>query len=173
MKFILASCVFILAFSINIKVVASESEVCTAEKTEHCSDTKANAKHESAVEAKGEKLSERMNSLYPEKQKNPEQIGIPSIVKLTSPKFMTKIAGNSAKLEWTAVEGATNYHVQVATDPNFKWLVTNDQWVKSNSFDATSLEENKKYYWRVASVKSQNDSMFTKSVFVSSAFSTK
>lgn len=169
MRFVWASFVFILALALNIKSVANEAEVCTAENKDHCADKK-NSVH--ATTEEHEKLGERMNSLFPEKQKNPDLSERPTTVKLTSPKFLSKISGNSVKLEWTLVSGATDYHLQVATDPNFKWLVANEFWVKTNSFDVTQLEGAKKYYWRVASIKNTNDAMFTKSLFVSSVFET-
>jgi hypothetical protein len=185
MKFVLAALVFILALSVTPKVVAAEPEVCTANQKENCTEPKTSSEKSSHVEAKAahgeshkaaeekeEKLGKEMNSLFPTKQKNPVQADRPTVVKLTAPKFLAKVSGASTKLEWSAVEGASSYHVQVATDPNFKWLVANDAFVKTNSFEATQLEAGKHYYWRVASVKSQNDSMFTKSLFVSSVFTT-
>lgn len=160
MKFIAAALVFILALSITPKTVASEPK---AEKGAH---QNSQADHK-------EKLGQTMNSLFPQKQKDAGFSTSPAVVKLTAPKFMAKITGPSTKLEWAAVDGASGYHVQVATDPNFKWLVANDAFVKVNSFDATQLEADTKYYWRVAAVKGENDSMFTKSLFVNSVFSTQ
>lgn len=178
MKFIVAAIVFILALSITPKVVASEhSEVCTADKKENCVENKAEHKTEKAGHGKEkdhhEKLGKTMNSLFPQKEQNPAVSVRPSVVKLTSPKFLAKVSGATAKLEWTAANGASAYHVQVATDPNFKWLVANELWVKGTSFEATQLEADKNYYWRVAAVKGENESMFTKSLFVNSAFTTQ
>lgn len=164
-------------------------EICTTEKTENCApgsatssanhSTKKN-KHEASSEEKHEQnsshhnaLSEKMNSLFPQKSKNADLSSSPSSVTLNSPAFLAEIKGSSTKLQWKEVSGATQYHVQVATDPNFKWLVTNNHFVKTNSLEITELESGKNYYWRVASVNSQNDSMFTKSLFTSSVFITK
>ncbi len=171
MRLALAAFVFILALGLGYRTVASELEVCTAEKTDHCTEKKE-VGHHTEADSKEEKVFEKMNSLFPERQKNAIQSERPLVVKLTAPQFLAKISGTAAKLEWSVVQGATHYHVQVATDPNFKWLVANDYWVKTNSFNATSLEPDRKYYWRVASIKDTNDAMFTKSVFVSSLFST-
>jgi hypothetical protein len=182
MKFIVAALVFILALSITPKVLAENNAehkevVCTADQKENCVEAKAEHKSEKAghgsQEDHHEKLGKTMNSLFPQKQKDASHSTRPTVVKLTSPKFLAKIAGTSTKLEWTAAEGATAYHVQVATDPNFKWLVANEYWVKGTSFEATQLEADKHYYWRVAAVKGENDSMFTKSLFVNSAFTTQ
>lgn len=157
MKFVITAFVFILALSITPKVLAADT---------------GKAGHGSK-EDHHEKLGKEMNSLFPQKQKDAGFSVPPSVVKLTSPKFLAKVSGATAKLEWAAATGATSYHVQVATDPNFKWLVANELWVKTTSFEATQLEADKKYYWRVAAVKGENDSMFTKSLFVNSAFATQ
>ncbi len=175
MKFVIAAFVFILALGLTYKSVASETETCTSDKQEHCTESKAvdHGKTKFHGGAEEERLGEKMNSLFPPKQPNPQLSDRPEIVKLNSPKFLSEVTASSVKLEWAPVTNASNYHVQVATDPNFKWLVANDHWVKTNSFDATQLEPGKRYYWRVAAVKSENDAMFTKSLFVSSAFNTK
>ena len=145
MKFVVAALVFILALSITPKVLAENNAehkevVCTADQKENCVEAKAEHKSEKAghgsQEDHHEKLGKTMNSLFPQKQKDASHSTRPTVVKLTSPKFLAKIAGNSTKLEWTAAEGATAYHVQVATDPNFKWLVANEYWVKGTSFEA-------------------------------------
>lgn len=181
MKFVTAAFVFILALSITPKVLAENNaehtEACTADKKENCTEVKADHKAEKAghgnKEDHHEKLGKEMNSLFPQKQKDGTFSTRPTVVKLTSPKFLAKVSGSSAKLEWTAADGASSYHIQVATDPNFKWLVANELWVKGTSFEATQLEADKKYYWRVASVKGENDAMFIKSLFVNSVFLTQ
>ncbi len=149
MKFVLGTFVFILALGLSVQTLAAGGAT------------------------NGHSLTEKMNALYPEKQKIPELVTRPAPVKLVSPKFMTAINGNSATLEWTAGNGANSYHVQVATDPNFKWLVTNQHLVQGNSFEVKDLQPATTYYWRVASTKSDNDSMYTKSLFESSMFSTQ
>ncbi len=173
MKYVLATFVFFLALGLTVRAVASEPAACTAEKTENCkADEKAHEGKHSEKENHGKHLTKKMNSLYPEKQKNPALSARPQKVKLTSPKFLATAAIPSVKLEWAESEGATSYHVQVATDPNFKWLVANENFVKTNSYQVSNLQPGQKYFWRVASVKDENDSSFTKSLFVSSIFTT-
>ncbi len=94
----------------------------------------------------------------------------PAQTKLTSPEFMAKIKADAQKLEWTASSSADSYHLQVATDPNFKWLMVDEHWVKATSYEVKGLQKGKHYYWRVAAVKSNNDPMSLKSNFVSSMF---
>ena len=94
----------------------------------------------------------------------------PAQAKLTAPAFMAKVSTDTQKLEWSASPTADSYHLQVATDANFKWLLVDDHWVKSTNYELKGLEKGKHYYWRVAAVKSDNDSMSLKSNFVSSMF---
>jgi hypothetical protein len=120
-----------------------------------------------------EELSKKMNSLFPEKEANLAARKAPEKPALTSPAYFAAIKGNAVKLEWKASEGAEEYHVQVATDPNFKWLVTENFAVKGTSFDLSTLEAGKQYYWRVAAVKPNNWSTFRKSFFATSMFETQ
>jgi hypothetical protein len=61
----------------------------------------------------------------------------------------------------------------VATDPNFKWIVAEDHFVKTNTFEFSKAEAGQKYFWRVAAYNTDNDSMYTKSNFTSSVFIAK
>ncbi len=155
MKLVVALFVFILAMSLTIESIAEGA--------------KAGAGHGSGH---GD-LSEKMNSLFPEKQKNPAESARPLLTTLVSPKFLTMLPAGTVKLQWAETAGATNYHVQVATDPNFKWILLNDYWAKGTALNFPNAETGKRYFWRVAAVKQTNISMHTKSLFVSSAFDTK
>lgn len=187
MKLMLVLFVFFLTLGLTIKSVANneakqEPAVCTAENKSHCTDTTANhsGTHEKTHSAEAaensanhhNKKSTEMNSLFPQKEQNAAQTHAPKTVKLTSPAFLAQVNGDTAQLQWTAGENATAYHIQVATDPNFKWLVANEYWVKETSYSVKALTPGQKYFWRVAAVKGENDSMFTKSLFVDSVFST-
>lgn len=169
MKFLVAITAIILALGLSAEVVANEPDVaCSAQNTAKCPP---------AVEAHGAKsgqkdLATEMNSLFPEKQQNSNLSSQPAMVELTSPKFLSKVSG-TIKLEWKPATGANAYHVQVATDPNFKWLVAEEHFDKTNSFSFTKGEPGKKYYWRVAAFNTNNDSMYTKSNFSGSVFETK
>ncbi|MBC7467111.1 MAG: fibronectin type III domain-containing protein [Bdellovibrio sp.] len=192
MKPFVAFVVFILAIGLSAKSIAAETnkapapEVCTPDKTENCAAHGEQSKGESHGASHGtpehggqahggghNELSTKMNSLFPEKQKDPTHVQRPEVAKLVAPKFLDKVSGTTAKLQWSAGPHATTYHVQVATDPNFKWLVANELNVAGTSYDLANLEAGKRYFWRVASVNAENESMYTKSLFVSSAFDTK
>lgn len=118
-------------------------------------------------------LSEKMNSFFPKPQAREGANITPDKPTLSAPKFFAAMAADKVELTWGAVEGADEYHVQVAKDPNFKWLVKDDNHHKSTSFEITNLEAGKHYYWRVAAVKSGNWDTFRKSYFATSMFETK
>lgn len=117
-------------------------------------------------------LTEKMNALFPQPKADPAKNQVPAKPELAGPSYFASIKGDKATLTWKAVAGADEYHVQVATDPNFKWLVANDYSVKGTSFEATALEAGKHYYWRVAAVKTSNWDTFRKSFFAMSMFET-
>lgn len=118
-------------------------------------------------------LSEKMNALFPQAQPNPDKRAVPAKPELAGPQYFSQVKGDKVTLQWKAVEGAEEYHVQLATDPNFKWLVANEYHVKATSFDAAGLEAGKHYYWRVAAVKPNNWSTFRRSFFATSMFETE
>lgn len=109
--------------------------------------------------------------LFPPKLPNVQVTTPPATPVLTSPEFEAKVAG-SATLKWEAVAGADGYHLQVATDPAFKWLVKNDTLVTEAQASVGELKANVHYYWRVAAVKRGNEATYTKSAFATQMFST-
>jgi hypothetical protein len=111
-------------------------------------------------------------ALFPPKVPDKAFSTVPNAPELMSPAFMKALSETSVKLEWKAVEGVEVYHVQVATDPNFKWLKSEQNLLKATSFDVADLEAGKSYYWRVAAVKPENMSTYTKSTFTKSMFKT-
>lgn len=94
----------------------------------------------------------------------------PGKVILETPAAFAKVQGGSATLKWTESQGADSYHVQVATDPNFKWLVKNENFYKGTSMDVGGLEAGKQYFWRVAGMKGDNDPEYIKGFFANSSF---
>lgn len=119
-----------------------------------------------------ENISERMNALFPPKKADPKQRDLPAKTELEAPAFYAKISGGQTSLKWKAVEGADAYHLQVATDPNFKWLKVDEFFLKDTTFALSSLEPGLHYYWRVNAVKTNNEPLFRKSGFVMSMFET-
>lgn len=113
-----------------------------------------------------------MNSLFPEKQPLTKLTVRPGVVALISPKFLSQVTG-STKLAWKAAPGANAYHIQIATDPNFKWLIADEHFISTTSYEFTKAEAGNRYFWRVAAFNSDNEAMFMKSNFVSSVFTVK
>lgn len=128
-------------------------------------------KAHTAAPAHGEgKAKHDPGSLFPQPKQNKDKSTPPATTSLVEPAFMAKVAGTAVTLKWNTVNGAENYHLQVATDPNFKWLKVDNQFQKTASFEVTGLEAGKSYYWRVAAVKNSNDSMYIKGDYEKSMF---
>ncbi len=170
MKILVAVAAFIATIALTTKTLA---EVEPGHKS--AVDQKAEVTHVNAPAEHGGghgDLNAKMNSLFPTKMPVPEMKQRPSVVEIKSPSFLGNVGAGPVKLEWNEVKGATNYHVQVATDPNFKWLVVNEKFIKETTYNFTA-EAGQRYYWRVASYNGGNANSFTKSNFVSSAFNVK
>lgn len=172
MKCLVAGFVFILSLGLSLQSVASESHsadphACTAENKE-CAPV---AESHEGGDAHHD-LGKKMNSLFPGKLKNAALSTTPAAVETVAPKFLAAVPAGTVKLEWSDSK-APEYHLQVATDPNFKWLVVNEKFVKATSYEFANAEAGKKYFWRVAAFNPANDSYFTKSNFSGSAFTTK
>jgi len=125
-----------------------------------------------AAPAVEEKHSKTATQFFPKKEADKSMATRPEAPELLEPAFMTKVSGGSVTLKWKAVAGSTNYHFQLATDPNFKWLVKDEALFQGTSFQASGLEAGKHYYWRVAAQKGTNDPAYTKSGFNKSMFET-
>jgi len=82
---------------------------------------------------------------------------LPAAPQLTSP---ANGAGNvltSTELVWSAVDQASNYHVEVATDSAFNTIVRTADVVGTNYTIAPPLNTSTEYYWRVTADNSCGD----------------
>lgn len=75
---------------------------------------------------------------------------------LTAPVLVSPLNGASGvslapTLTWTAVNGATIYNLQIATDPLFQNLFLTQSGISGTSYTAFDLSNNTTFYWRVAS----------------------
>ncbi len=68
---------------------------------------------------------------------------------LNSPQNSSTIATLNPQFSWTAINGATAYNLQVATDEVFTAIIKNDSNITSASSQAGPLDDNKTYFWRV------------------------
>lgn len=121
-----------------------------------------------------------VRSIASEEKSNPStlkpdlsQQNTPHSPVLTEPSFASMISGNTVELKWAPVQDAESYHVQVASDLNFKWIVAEQNLFTNSTFTVSNLESGKSYFWRVASIKSSNMNQFTKSPFKVSKFEVK
>lgn len=195
MKILVAVAAFLLVLGFNLKSVAEEAH--KAEGAVSCSKDEAGkdcaaeghaaAGHgESHEEGKkpgyganydwSHKRQEQVGAIFPAKQSDKSKAVPPAKVKLSSPKFLEKVSGDAVKLEWTASEGAKTYHIQVSKDAGFNnrsMYVAEDKHFEGTSFEVKGLEAGVKYFWRVAAVNGDQESMFIKSPFAFSEFEVK
>ncbi|HEY8271910.1 MAG TPA: fibronectin type III domain-containing protein [Pseudobdellovibrionaceae bacterium] len=113
-----------------------------------------------------------MDGLFPPPQSNLSFGERPAKPELTAPSFFQKINASQATLTWKAVPTAESYHVQLATDPNFKWLVKEEQLLKGTTLEVAGLESGKHYFWRVSAMKPENKNGHIQGAFSSSMFVT-
>lgn len=112
-------------------------------------------------------------NFFPKPQPNKEAATRAPMVELVSPKALSKVSGGQVTLKWKTVEGADAYRVQVATDPNFKWLVKQEDFYKDTSLDLTGLEAGKHYFWRVYAWRTGSDKGWLSSFAKFSSFETQ
>lgn len=122
---------------------------------------------------KGAKAERDNGSLFPQPQAEISKATPPAKPELLQPAFQAVVTGENVTLTWKEVASANAYHVQVATDPNFKWLKADEHFVKGSSFEVKGLEKGHLYFWRVAGWKNDNMAGTNKSFFATSAFETK
>jgi hypothetical protein len=113
-----------------------------------------------------------MNALFPPPQPNVALSQPPVKVELETPTYYQKISDDKVTLKWKEGADAPVYHVQVATDPNFKWLVKEEHLYKGTSLEVSGLEAGKHYFWRVAGVKPENKKGDIKGPYATSMFET-
>ena len=113
-----------------------------------------------------------MDGLFPPPKADVSKSDRPEKPELVAPTFFQKIGDSKVKLEWKASANAEAYHVQVATDPNFKWLVKEEEMFNGTSLEVTGLEAGKHYFWRVSGERPGNKESHTHGSFASSMFAT-
>lgn len=158
MKWMISSAIFTL-------VVGGVFSAALAADGHGNSDQDAASRHEEALEA-GHDGGHSVGVKQPTADK--ALTTPPGRVTLLGPKPFAKV-GSSVTLSWNPVDGAEVYQIQIAKDPRYKWLVTNEQNLKAQSFEAQNLEKGQ-YFWRVAARKPGNDPSYTKGYFSSSSF---
>lgn len=115
---------------------------------------------------------ERKADFFPRKPADKTLSARPATPELLEPKALS-VVGNQVTLKWKPVETAESYRLQVATDPNFKWIVTQQDFYKDTSYNLTGLESGKHYFWRVYAWKTNNEAGHTSSFATLSSFEVK
>jgi len=108
-------------------------------------------------------------NLLPPPKANRALSTLPSKVELKSPEALSKVAGNTVQLEWAPSESAEAYHLQIAKDPEFKWIIQEEHFIKATRFEVANLPKGQ-VFWRVAASRPQNMEAHWKTVFTSSSF---
>lgn len=173
MKFLFGLLAFAVGLFISIESLANSPEAAPISAPGGSPDSHLTSPVQQNGHGQQNGGHERDNtSLFPPKKPNKSLSTQPPPAELLEPATMSKVGGSSVTLKWQPVAGAESYHLQVATDPNFKWLKAEENLYKKTSYELTNLEPGKHYYWRVASVNSGNNPGMTKSDFVKSMFET-
>ncbi len=78
---------------------------------------------------------------------SPDLSGLPTLVTLVSPVSNT-VNTSIVTFIWDTVS-APDFHIQIATDAQFKNLIKNDSTVTTTSVVVSGLQDSTTYYWRV------------------------
>ena len=78
-----------------------------------------------------------------------------------SPGHDATVSSTTTQLSWSAVGGATGYHVQVSNESGFSsGLIVDDASVSSTSRSVSGLQASTLYYWRVAARDGNGDGSY-------------
>lgn len=80
---------------------------------------------------------------------------------LLSPENNSSSIPTNPVLEWSSVENASSYTLQIATDADFENIIVDDTEITDTSNQATDLIMNTTYYWRVKAVNNEDESSWS------------
>ena len=80
---------------------------------------------------------------------------------LISPPDSAENVSTNPTFEWTPVNGAVSYTLQVSTFGSFINFVVNQPGITSTSYSVNGLEEDKKLFWRVRGATANYEGMFS------------
>lgn len=87
----------------------------------------------------------------------------PAAPLLLSPANGATGVSSAPTLTWSAVTGATSYHVQVSTSSTFGTTIVDSSNVSSTSITAGNLAANTTYYWHVSATNTGGTSAYSSS----------
>jgi hypothetical protein len=80
---------------------------------------------------------------------------------LISPQDSAINVPTNPTFEWSPVNGAISYTLQISTFGSFLNFVVNQSGITSTTYSVSGLEENKKLYWRVRGATANYEGMFS------------
>lgn len=86
--------------------------------------------------------------------------GIDVPILISPPDSATNVSTNPT-FEWTPVNGAISYTLQISTFGSFINLIVNESGITTTSYSVNGLQENKKLYWRVRGATANYEGMFS------------
>ena len=88
-------------------------------------------------------------------------MGLPALPVAMYPTNNDPNVDNNVSFNWTVVEGAENYHVEIARDGQFKNIIFTEDTISTNELTLNSIGEGKEYYWRVKAKNAHGNSTFS------------
>ena len=76
---------------------------------------------------------------------------------LVKPENSKTMRGKGPLLRWTASSEARSYYLQISLYEDFSKILLEQKNIKDNYFDMSKLKEIQTYYWRVASISSDEE----------------
>ncbi len=77
------------------------------------------------------------------------ELGVSQVPLLHGPVVGQGATSLSPEMSWQGIQGALSYHIQIAEDLAFEYLVVEEQGVMGSSWAPGALEAGHRYYWRV------------------------
>lgn len=111
------------------------------------------------------------NKVFPQPTPNLALGTIPPSSEIVAPAYMSKVPAGEVTLKWKPVPHVM-YHLQVATDPNYKWLVADEKLITYTEYKLKAAKPNQQYFWRIYTQATDNKPGYTKGAAVSSEFET-
>jgi hypothetical protein len=132
----------------------------------------AHGENPTAPALETEKGEKDWNQIFKQPVTNGALAQPPAATQIIEPAFMSEVKGSEITLKWKPVEGA-KYHLQVAKDPMYKWLVVNEPLVTYTEYSLKQLQPKTQYFWRVYTQKPDNNRGYTKGFPAGSEFEVK
>ncbi|VAX23951.1 hypothetical protein MNBD_IGNAVI01-1220 [hydrothermal vent metagenome] len=88
-------------------------------------------------------------------------VGLPDLPVALSPANNAKNVDTQVSFSWESTINTEFYHLEIATDKNFKNLFYSEDTLTVNRIKLKSIGEGRKYYWRVRALNNYGNSNFS------------